>query len=297
MAPIEVTFPSNNLKISANHYVPDSYKEDKKLPAIVVLHPGGGVKEQTAGFYANELAKQGFITLAFDRRTQGVGEGTPRCIEDPYGSTEDTKSAVTYLTLNEKVDANRIGFLGICAGGGYSIFAASTDTRVKAVATVSMVCVGALFTAVPKESLDGLIDQSGEARTEYAKTAEVKYLPYVPNLDQLTDGTPVLMKEASDYYLTPRGSHPRSVNKFAVWSYDTITTYDSFAKIERISPRPLLLIAGSNADTIGHSQTAFEKANEPKEFYTIEGATHVDLYDIKAAKAISKLTDFYKKHL
>ncbi|KAF9369034.1 hypothetical protein BGX21_006190, partial [Mortierella sp. AD011] len=211
MTPIEVTFSSSNVKLSAHLYVPDTYKEGDRLPAIVVLHPGGGVKEQTAGLYAKELAGQGFITLAFDRRTQGA----------------NAKSAVTYLTLHEKVDANRIGALGICAGGGYAISAASTDARVKAVGTVSMVCVGSLFTAIPKDALDGLIVQSGEARTEYAKTGEVKYLPYLPSIDQLTDDSAVLMKEGVDYYLTPRGSHPRSVNKFALWSYDTIITYDS----------------------------------------------------------------------
>ncbi|KAF9346480.1 hypothetical protein BGX26_002005 [Mortierella sp. AD094] len=295
MAPIEVTFPSDNVKISAHLYVPDTYKQGDKLPAIVVLHPGGGVKEQTAGLYAKELASQGFITLAFDRRYQGASEGTPRYLEDPFSSVEDAKSAVTYLTLHEKVDAKRIGILGICAGGGYSIFAAATDPRVKAIGTVSMVDIGALFTAMPKEVLDGLIVQSGEARTEYAKTGEVKYLPYIP--DQITEDSPVLMKEAADYYLTPRGSHPRSVNKFVLWSYDTIPTYDSFAKIDRISPRPLLLIAGTIADTLVHSQNAFEKANEPKELYTIEGATHIDLYDRKADKAFPKLTEFYKKRL
>ncbi|KAF9146726.1 hypothetical protein BGX20_006810, partial [Mortierella sp. AD010] len=196
-----------------------------------------------------------------------------------------------------KVDANRIGALGICAGGGYAISAASTDARVKAVGTVSMVCVGSLFTAIPKDALDGLIVQSGEARTEYAKTGEVKYLPYLPSIDQLTDDSAVLMKEGVDYYLTPRGSHPRSVNKFALWSYDTIITYDSFVKIDRISPRPLLLIAGTDADTIEHSRQAFARASEPKELYTIEGATHIDLYDRKAEKAAPKLTEFFKKHL
>ncbi|KAF9933517.1 hypothetical protein BGZ65_004091 [Modicella reniformis] len=216
-------------------------------------------------------------------------------IEDPFGSVEDAKSAVTYLTCHEKIDANRIGYLGVCAGGGYSISAAATDPRVKAIGTVSMVCIGALFTAVPKETLDVLIVQSGAARTEYAKTGQVMYLPFVP--DQITDDSPVLMKEAYDHYLTPRGSHPRSVNKFALWSYDLIETHDTFAKIERISPRPLLMVAGANADTIAHSQKAFEMAKEPKELHTIAGATHVDLYDRKVNEVVPKLTEFYKKHL
>lgn len=294
MSRTEVTFRSSGLNLSGHLYVPESYKGGEKLPAIVVVHPGGGVKEQTAGLYAKELSKKGFITLAFDRRTQGASEGTPRYVEDPYASAEDIKSAVTYLTVIDKVDANRIGVLGICAGGGYSIFAASTDRRIKAVGTVSMVCVGGLFTAVPKETLDALLVQSGEARTEYAKTGEAKYLPFIAPLN---DDSPTLMKEAHDYYLTSRGSHPRSVNKFAIWSYDILTGYNSFASIESISPRPLLLVAGAAADTLPFSQTALEKAAEPKELFTIEGATHIDLYDKRANDALPRLFDFYKKYL
>ncbi|KAF8981880.1 hypothetical protein BGZ46_002172 [Entomortierella lignicola] len=296
MAPINVTFPSNNLKLAAHLYVPASYKEGEKLPAIVVLHPGGGVKEQTAANYAEALSNQGFIALAFDRRSQGESEGTPKYVEDPFASVEDTKSAVTYLTINDKVNPKRVGVLGICAGGGYAIATTSTDARVKALATVSMVDIGLLFAgSLPKETLDALIAQSGENRTEYAKGGEVKYLPYIPS--DITDESPVLMKEASDYYLTSRGSHKASVNKFALWSYDSIAAYDSFAKIERVSPRPFLLVAGTNADTIEHSKIAFGKASEPKEFYTIEGATHIDLYDRKVDQVAPKLVEFFKKNL
>lgn len=201
---------------------------------------------------------------------------------------------MTYLSTSDKVDASRIGALGVCAGGGYSLAAASADRRVKAVAGVSMVCTGRLFTAVPKETLDALITQAGEARIEYAKTGNPKYFPYVA---PLTNDSPVLMKEATDYYLTPRGGHPRSVNKFASWSYDILPSYDSFDKIERISPRPLLLIAGSTSDTLHFSETAIEKASGPKELFTIEGATHIDLYDRKADQAVPKLAEFYKSNL
>ncbi|KAG0249000.1 hypothetical protein BG011_009677 [Mortierella polycephala] len=279
MAPIDVSFLSNNVKLAAHLYVPDSYKEGEKLPAIVVLHPGGGVKEQTAATYAEDLSNQGFITLAFDRRSQGSSEGTPKYVEDPFASIEDTKSAVTYLSTNGKVDLKRVGVLGICAGGGYAIAAASTDSRVKAIATVSMVDVGLLFArSIPKETLDALITQAGENRTEYAKGGEIKYLPYVP--PEIKEDSPVLMREAADYYLTSRGSHKRSANK-----------------IERIAPRPFLLVAGADADTIEHSRIAFAKASEPKELYTVEGATHIDLYDRKVNQVAPKLTEFFKKNL
>lgn len=105
------------------------------------------------------------------------------------------------------------------------------------------------------------------------------------------------MKEAVDYYLTSRGSHKRSVNRFALWSYDIIAAYDSFSRIERIASRPFLLVAGADADTIEHSRIAFAKASEPKELYTVEGATHIDLYDRKVNQVASKMTEFFKKSL
>ncbi|KAF9904156.1 hypothetical protein EC991_002991 [Linnemannia zychae] len=295
MAPIDVSFTSNHVKLAAHLYVPDLFKQGQKLPGIVVLHPGGGVKEQTAGSYAQELTKQGFVTLTFDRTSQGASEGTPRCVEDPFASVEDTKSAVSFLSANDKVDPTRVGILGICAGGGYSISAAAADNRIKAVATVSMADVGLLFArSLPKETLDALVTQAGENRTEYAKGGEVKYLPYIP---EIKDDSPVLMKEAADYYLTPRGSHKCSVNKFALFSYDTLAVYDSFSHIERIASRPLLLVAGADADTLEHSRIAFSKASEPKELHTIDGATHIDLYDRGVSEVSVKLTEFFKKHL
>ncbi|KAH7043558.1 dienelactone hydrolase [Linnemannia elongata] len=295
MAPLDVTFPSNNINLAGHLYVPASYKEGERLPGIVVLHPGGGVKEQTAGTYAAELCKHGFITLAFDRRTQGASEGTPRYVEDPYVAVEDAKSAVTFLAINDKVDPKRIGMLGICAGGGYAVAAASADVRVKVIATVSMVDIGLLFAgSLPEEALSTLVTQAGQNRTEYALGGKVRYLPYIP---PEVKESPVLMQEAHDYYLTPRGFHNRAVNKFAVWSYDTLVAFDAFARIERISPRPLLLIAGTDADTFEHSQMAIAKAGQPSELFTIAGATHVDLYDRKVNQCLPKLTEFFKTNL
>ncbi|KAG0043602.1 hypothetical protein BGZ83_011215 [Gryganskiella cystojenkinii] len=293
----DVSFPSENLKIAAHLYVPDTYQAGHKLPAVVVVHPFGGVKEQTAGLYAKHLAKQGFVTLPFDRRYQGASEGTPRQQEDPFGAAEDIKSAVTFLSLQEQVDTKRIGILGICAGGGYVLFGASTDHRIKAVATISGVDLGAFIRTIPKPTLDGILDDAGHARTQYAKSGQVKYLPIVPQPNEITDQTTNLMAEGSDYYLTSRGSHPNSINRTTVWSYDRLAVYDSFVSLEQISPRPVLLIAGSKADTLLYSQKAFKLAKEPKELYIVDGSTHIDLYDHHAPKAYPKLTEFFKQKL
>lgn len=293
----DVSFPSETFKIAAHLYVPDTYQAGQKLPAVVVVHPFGGVKEQTAGLYAEYLSKQGFVTLPFDRRYQGASEGIPRQQEDPFGAAEDIKSAVTFLSLQEQVDPKRIGILGICAGGGYALFGASMDHRIKAVATVSGVDLGAFIRTIPKPTLDGILDDAGQARIQFAQTGQVKYLPIVPQLNEITDQTTNLMAEGADYYLTSRGGHPNSINRTTVWSYDRMAIYDSFAQLDQISPRPVLLIAGSKADTLLYSQKAFELAKEPKELYVVEGSTHIDLYDRHAPQAYPMLTEFFKQKL
>ncbi|KAF8954857.1 hypothetical protein BGZ46_002805 [Entomortierella lignicola] len=293
----DVSFLSDNLRLAGHLFVPDSYKEGDKLPAIVTVHPYTGVKEQTAGLYANKLSEQGFITLAFDRRHQGASEGFPRQFEDPFGMGEDVKAAVTYLSLQDQVDPSRIGVLGICAGGGYAIFAASTDHRIKATATVSGVDLGGFIRTIPKPELDAILVEAGKARIEFAKTGQVKYVPVLPSLSDVTKDTPNLMAEGADYYLTPRGGHPTSINRNAVSSFDRLVAYDSFTQIDRISPRPLLLIAGSKADTLLYSEKAYELAKEPKELFIVDGSTHIALYDQNVPKALPKLIEFFKQKL
>ncbi|KAF9349819.1 hypothetical protein BGX26_011925 [Mortierella sp. AD094] len=275
MTRFDVSFQSDNLKLAGHLYVPESYKKGDKLPAIITVHPFGGVKEQTAGVYASQLSDHGFVTLSFDRRHQGASEGTPRQSEDPFGMGEDVKAAVTFLSLQDQVDPTRIGVLGVCAG---------------AVATVSGVDVGAFIRTIPKPALDAILVDAGQARIEYAKGGEVKYLPIVPALAEVIKDTPNLLAQGADYCLTPRGGHPSSINRTAFWSYDRLAAYDSFARIDQISPRPLLLVAGSKADTLLYSERAYELAKEPKELHIIDGSTHIDLYDRGVPQVMPKLS-------
>ncbi|KAF9932114.1 hypothetical protein FBU30_008928 [Linnemannia zychae] len=298
MTVIEVTFPTTfGLKLKGNLFVPDSYKQGDRLPAIAVAHPAGGVKEQVAGLYAKHLADAGFITLAFDRATQGESEGIPRHLENPYQGSEDNKAAITFLSCIDKADPDRVGLLGICAGGGYSIFTASQDLRIKALATVSMADIGYLFRGAPQDLFHTSQVEAGKALDKYYKTGQVDYLPIVPEQGDIPENATPLMREGSEYYRTPRGAHPRSINKMAAWSYDWFAVFDAFIAIDRISPRPLLLIAGSEADTLYHSEIALGKAKEPKELYKVLGATHIGLYDHRAKDAFPKLIQFFKENL
>jgi fermentation-respiration switch protein FrsA (DUF1100 family) len=301
-----ITFKSNGLKIAGHLYLPEDYKEGVKYPAIVVGHPCGGVKEQTAGLYAKKLSEKGFITLAFDASYQGESEGEPRFLEDPFARAEDIKSAVTFLETRNEVDQQRIGALGICASGGYVPFAAETDRRIKAIGTVSAVDLGDMVRNGLRNStafwptLEHLLEESNKARTEEAKGKPPRLEHIVPNTPkEVPKDAPVGVREATDYYRTPRAQHPNSQNWFLVRSIDRIAGYSSYDHAGMISPHPLLMIAGTEADTRYFSEMAIGKAKEPKELFLIDGATHIGLYDKKqyVDPAVEKLNSFFNQYL
>jgi fermentation-respiration switch protein FrsA (DUF1100 family) len=295
-----IQFPSNSFTLAGDLYTPEGSATDRKRAAIVIAHPFGGVKEQTAGLYAKQLAQNGFIALAFDAAFQGDSSGEPRYLEDPSQRAEDIKAAVTYLSTLEHVDSERIGALGICASGGYVPFAAQTDTRIKAVATISAVDLGGLLTrpfggGPLKDDLRQSLEQAGQLRIAEAK-GEAPHLSNIVPPQKPSPEFPDLFKEGYDYYCTSRGQHKNSTNWFVSRSIDLIANYDSYAFNELISPRPLLMIAGSKADTLYFSQDAINRAKEPKELFLVEGKTHVGLYD-DTDISLPKLVQFMDTHL
>jgi fermentation-respiration switch protein FrsA (DUF1100 family) len=300
-----VTFKSNGIKIAGILYLPGVDKVSNHFtPAIVVGHPGTGVKEQTAGLYARMLAEKGFITLTFDAAYQGESEGTPRGLEDPAQRVEDIKSAVSFLNTIEEVDPQKIGVLGICASGGYGIAAAATDHRIKAIATVSGVDVGRLFSkgADGNQSpavIQGMLAAAAAARTAEAKGHGAGVFPIFPENEEQARAMGQHAFEGWEYYRMDRGQHPRSAKVFTWSSVDRIAVFDAFRFVHLIAPRPLLMIAGSAADTLWIAKDAYEHANEPKELFLLEGASHVALYDQKeyVEPAISKLNDFFRSNL
>lgn len=299
----QVSFPSNGLNIAGILFLPDTYS-GPPLPAVVVSHPWGGVKEQTVSVYAARLAREGFAALVFDAAYQGESEGTPRGLEDPYQRTEDIRAAVTYLATRGDIAPERIGALGICASGGYVPYTAQTDRRIKAVATVSaydtyLGCFGGLI-GQPAELRESLLNQAGALRNAEARSGSPIGMSLLPDTAAEADVFPdrSLFKEAFYYYRTPRGSHPRSNNSVVVRA-DVVAQFDTLAHMDWIFPRPLLMIAGTDADTRPYSEEGIAKAEEPEELFLIEGASHVDLYDKDeyVTPAVAKLSEFFGKHL
>lgn len=295
---IDVRFPSNGLQLAGHVYRPDA-PSAKRLPAIVVGHPATGVKEQSPADYARRLAALGYLTLTFDAAYQGESEGEPHGLEDPFQRADDFRNAVSYLTTREDLDPKRIGVLGICASGGYVPYAAQTDHRMRAVATVSAVDLPAFFKAADADGFRQLVARSGDLRSEEAAGKPATLVSALPEVDQVDDSTPAGVREFVDYYKTPRGRHPRSTNLWVARSADKLDQYDSYDGVDKIAPRPLLMIAGTEAETRPFSEMAVAKAGPTAELFDIDGATHVDLYDRDefVTPAVAKLEEFFKQHL
>lgn len=301
-----VTYTLNGLKISANVYTPAGYEATKKYPAVVVAHPNGGVKEQVAGLYAQRLAEKGYITIAADASCQGASEGTPRNVDRPFYRTQDIHGMVDYISTYPGVDAQRIGALGICGGGGYTLNAAKSDKRLKAVATLSMFNTGQVrrngYMNSQLDSIQARLKEASDARSREL-AGEIGYSGNV-DFDALTEESisqiPTdLYREGMMYYgRTHR--HPNSTFRYTTSSLMDLMTWDATDNIELINV-PLLMMAGEKADSLYLSEEAFAKATgtEDKELFLIPGATHIQTYFVPeyVDQALARLTDFYGRNL
>lgn len=303
-----VRYNLNGNIIAANIYTPADYDEkgDKTYPAIVVAHPNGGVKEQVAGLYAQKLAEQGFITLAADASFQGASGGAPHNLDNPAFRVEDIHGMLDILPNFKKVDADRMGALGICGGGGYTIKAVETDKRAKAVATISMFNSGIVrkdgFMNSAKDSTQARLAEASAQRAKEAAGAELLRTTATEKAnisdDQLKDMTD-LYKEGYIYYGKTH-AHPNSTFQYTVRSNLDLFTFDSAANAELIN-QPLLMVAGSKADTLYMTEDVFAKATgtNDKELYLVDGATHIQTYWVPeyVEQITAKLASFYKAHL
>jgi fermentation-respiration switch protein FrsA (DUF1100 family) len=301
-ATVEKVSFKNRLDIAlvGDMYLPRNMDRSKKYPAIVVGHPFGGVKEQTAGLYAQKMAERGLITLAFDVSFGGESGGTPRPIASPEIFVEDFSAAVDFIGTRPFVDRKRIGVIGICGSGGFAISAAQIDPRMKAIATVSMYDMGRerrqgfQDTTTQEERARKLEEIAGQRWVEFSGGKREMVIGAPESIDE---NSPAVAKEFYDYYRTPRGRHPRSTTMFTLTSSAPLMNFFPFVQIETISPRPLLFIVGENAHSRYFSEDAFNLAAEPKELYIVPGAGHVDLYDKPEYIPFDKLTSFFNEHL
>lgn len=301
----KVSFPNNSINVVGNLYLPANSDKSKKYPAIVVVHPFGGVKEQTSGHYAEKLAEQGFIALAYDAAYQGESGGTPRLMEIPDMRIEDVSCAVDYLVTRPEVDENRIGAVGICTGAVYAIKAAQRDYRIKAVAGVSAFDLGrarreGLNNSLSREERVKRLEEVGKQRTRQARGEMVQLAAAIPDSPaQFTDKTPVLYREGYEYYRTPRGQHPNASARYTFTSLARQMDFFPFDQIDTISPRPVLFVAGADADTLYYSQDGYNRAKEPRELFLVPGASHMDLYDKPqyVVPVVAKLKEFFGKAL
>lgn len=298
-----VKFKNRTWLMAGNVYKPKN--ANGKLTAIVIGHPSGGVKEQTAGVYGAMLAKLGFLTLTFDASYQGESGGEPRYLEDPQMRVEDIRCAVDYLTTREDVNTDKIGAMGMCASGGYVVNAAQTDLRIKAIATVSMADLGDMFrnglgrTKEYKENLKQTLEQIAVHRTKEANSEETYYSWYVPPTEELAKGLAHDYLEGYEYYRVSPAKHPNSVNKMVFSKTDSIINFTALSHVEMCSPRPMLFIAGSNAGTKYFSVESHAKVPETSELYIIDGATHIELYykEPYVTMGVNKLNEFFSDKL
>jgi len=299
----KVKFKNRNWDTAANLHLPDNFDETQKYSAIVCVHPGSSVKEQTAGLYAKKLAQQGFIALAYDASFQGESGGEPRYLEDPATRVEDIRCAVDYLTTLNFIDINRIGLLGICAGGGYAANAAMTEKRIKAVATV----VGTNASRAFREGnfLEILKTVSAQ-RTAEANGAEPMITQWTPNSAE--EAKQMGMEEfdmlgAIDYYRTSRGEYPTSNNKLLFTSMSNLIMFDAFHLAEFLLTQPLLVIVGDKVGAFGSNRDGFElynkAASKNKKIHVVKGASHYDLYDQpkETTEALDNLVPFFQENL
>lgn len=288
------------MKVVGNLFIPNNLNRNAKNPAIVVGHPMGAVKEQSANLYAAKMAEQGFVTLSLDLSFWGESEGQPRNAVSPDIYAEDFSAAVDFLGSRPFVDRDRIGAIGICGSGSFVISAAKIDPRMKAVATVSMYDMGAANRNGLKRSV------TVEQRKKFiAEAAEQRYVEFTGGATEYTSGTPEELNENStaierefyDFYRTSRGYSPNTTTHPTLSSNVKFMNFYPFADIETISPRPMLFITGENAHSREFSEEAYKLAAEPKELVVVPGAGHVDLYDRVNLIPFDKLTSFFRNNL
>ena len=299
----KVTFHNRyGITLAADLYTPKG--AEGKLPAIAVSGPFGAVKEQSSGLYAQKMAELGFLTLAFDPSYTGESGGTPRYVASPDINTEDFCAAVDFLSVQENVNPECIGIIGICGWGGMAINAAAMDTRIKATAAMTMY-------DMTRVNANGYFDSENTADARYAKkqamnaqrTADYKNGTYTLAggvVDPLPEDAPQFVKDYYGYYKTQRGYHPRSLNSNGGWNVTSSLSFMNMPILQYAGEirSAVLLVHGEKAHSRYFSEGAYEKlTGDNKKLFIIPGASHTDLYDQMDVIPFGKLKAFFEEYL
>ncbi|MGO4649626.1 alpha/beta hydrolase [Nocardia sp. 2YAB30] len=294
------------MDVTGNLFVPKNLAPGSRAAAMVVGHPMGAVKEQSANLYATKMAERGFVTLALDLAFWGGSAGEPRNAVAPDLYTETFSAGVDYLRTRDSVDPERIGALGICGSGSFVISAAKIDPRIKAVATVSMYDMGAanrngLGHSVTPAQRQAILALAAAQRDVEFRGGPTEYTS--GTVHELTSESTPIEREFYDFYRTQRGAvtpesaSPDTTTHPTLSSNAKFMNFYPFNDIETISPRPMLFITGENAHSREFSEEAYRLAGERKELVIVPGAGHVDLYDRTELIPFDKLTSFYTQNL
>ena len=299
----KVTFHNRyGITLAADAYAPKDAKG--KLPAIAVSGPFGAVKEQSSGLYAQKMAELGFFTIAFDPSYTGESGGTPRYVASPDINTEDFCAAVDFLSVQENVDPDRIGVIGICGWGGMAINAAAIDTRIKATAAITMYDMS-------RVTANGYFDNEDSEQTRFEKRAALNaqrtedyrtsiYALAGGVVDPLPEDAPQFVKDYYAYYKTPRGYHPRSLNSNNGWNTTSSLSFLNMPIMQYAGEirSAVLLVHGEKAHSRYFSETTYEKlTGENKELLIVPSANHTDLYDQLDIIPFGKLGEFFGEYL
>ncbi|WP_418939521.1 alpha/beta hydrolase [Silvania confinis] len=299
-----VKYDLHGIQIAANVYTPAGYDPAKKYPTVVVAHPNGGVKEQVAGLYAQRLAEHGYITITADAAYQGASGGMPRSVDQPANRIEDIHGMADYISQYPGVDTARIGLLGICGGGGYSLKAAQTDKRFKALATLSMFDSGRVRRNGYQDSQLATVQQrltlASEARAKEAATGEVSYSGDANLTDEQIAKLPFDLYRQGYAYYWKTHAHPNSTFRYTTSSLLELMRFDAQSNMDLIN-QPLLMMAGTKADSLYMTESAYKLATgtQNKELFLIDGATHIETYWVPryVDQAMNKLDTFFDKNI